>query len=136
MKTVWDKSYEMCNRKIRKLQKEIENLRWAQHDNESIYGFGGSYQRKENAIRKREKEITQLEAFKQQSAKPLNITEVLLYTMHCKECKSTIYVPNTFLRRLPAEGWHECPVCRKMINGRFDRAKIQLVENSLRYVEQ
>lgn len=136
MKTVWDKSREMCDRRIRKLQKEIENLRRAQHENEIDYGFGGSYRRKENAIRKRENEIIQLEAFKKQSVKPLSITDVLTYTMYCKECKSTFYVSNMNLRRLPAEDWHECPVCRKMIYGRFDKARIQLVENSLRYVDQ
>lgn len=136
MKTVWDKSRELCDRRICKLQKEIEKLRWAQHDNEFVYGLGGSYRRKENAIKKREKEIEELKAFKLQSVKPLNITEVLLYTMYCTDCKTTFYVPNTGLGRIPTEGWHECPVCRKMINGRFDKSRIQVVENSLRYNSQ
>lgn len=59
-----EKQIKILNRKIKAritiLEKSIEDLKIRQREDEFVYGVGGAYRRKENAILKREKEINEL----------------------------------------------------------------------------
>lgn len=91
---------------------DITDLKRQQREGEFVYGIGGAYRRKENAIDKREKEITELKEFLKQIKKPLVAEEIIFSVFYCKECRDEILAEGR-----SREEWHECPVCRKMIYG-------------------
>lgn len=104
------------------------NLKVRQRDDEFVYGVGGAYRRKENAINKREKEIVELKEFVKQIKKPLVAEEIIFSILYCKECHNEILTQGR-----TREEWHECPVCRKMIYGRAGKKLMGVVNQ--RYLE-
>ena len=116
------------NARISKLESSIIDLKARQRDNEFVYGVGGAYRRKENAINKREKEIVELEEFAKQIKKPLVAEEIIFSVFYCKECHNEILTQGR-----TREEWHECPVCRKMIYGRAGKKLMGVVNQ--RYLE-
>lgn len=119
---------EKIKARISKLEKSIEDLKMRQKEDKFVYGFGGAYRRKENAINKREKEINELYEFVKQIKKPVIATEIIFSSLYCKECHNEILTEGRM-----KEDWHECPVCRKMIYGRANKNVVGVV--SERYLE-
>lgn len=127
-----EKQIKILNRKITvritMLEKGIEDLKIRQREDEFVYGVGGAYRRKENAIIKREKEINELCEFVKQIKKPVIANEIIFSSLYCKECHNEILTEGRM-----KEDWHECPVCRKMIYGRANKKAVGIV--SERYLE-
>lgn len=121
-----EKQMDVLNRKITsrmdKLETSILDLKSRQRDDAFVYGIGGAYRRKENAISRREKEITELREFQKQIRKPLVPKEIIFSVFYCKECHSEILTEGRSV-----EDWHECPVCRKMIYGRAGKKLMGIV---------
>lgn len=91
------------NARILKLESSIIDLKARQRDDEFVYGVGGAYRRKENAINKREKEIVELKEFVKQIKKPLVAEEIIFSVLYCKECHNEILTQGR-----TREEWHEC----------------------------
>lgn len=121
-----EKQMDVLNRKItsrmEKLETSILDLKSRQRDDVFVYGIGGAYRRKENAISRREKEITELREVQKQIRKPLVAKEIIFSVFYCKECHREILTEGR-----SAEDWHECPVCRKMIYGRTGKKLMGIV---------
>ena len=111
------------NIRIRKVESSVLEIRKRQREDEFIYGFGGAYSRRENAIKKREKEINELKEFKRQIKKPIVATETTFSVLYCKECHNEIFTKGSI-----QEEWHECPVCRKMIYGRATKKVMRIID--------
>ena len=127
-----EKQIKTLNKKIvtriSNLEASIIDLKRRQRDDEFVYGVGGAYRRKENAIGKREKEIMELKEFQKQMSKPLVAEEIIFSVFYCKECHNEILTEGR-----TSEEWHECPVCRKMIYGRAGKKLMGIVYQ--RYLE-
>lgn len=109
--------------RITALENSIIEIRKHQREDEFIYGFGGSYGRREKAIKKREKEIIELKELEKQIKKPVIVMETVFSVLYCKECHSEIFTKGSI-----QEGWYECPVCRKMIYGRATKKVLRIVD--------
>ena len=83
MKAVWDRARDMADKRILRLEKEIEILIRKKNETEYNYGLGGAYHRQEKAIDRREQEIKQLEDFKKQCMQPLKTEKIALYALYC-----------------------------------------------------
>lgn len=108
--------------RISKLKDEIKVSKEKQWEAEDLYGFGGSYIRREHAVEKREKEIERLEQFVNQIRLPIITTEMRYSVLYCNHCHSEILTQGNIYGE-----WHECPVCKKMILGNLYRKSIFLV---------
>lgn len=121
-----EKQMQVLNKRITSridhLETSILDLKSRQRDDEFVYEIGGAYRRKQNAIVKREKEITEIREFQKQIRKPLVAEEVIFSVFYCKECHNEILTEGS-----SAEDWHECPVCRKMIYGRVGKKLMGIV---------
>jgi formylmethanofuran dehydrogenase subunit E len=121
-----EKQISLLNKKIDiriiKLKRNISEIRKQQREDEFIYGFGGAYSRREKAINKREREIINLKEFEKQIKKPVIATEIIFSAVYCKECHSEILT-----KGIIREGWHECPVCQKMIYGKANKKVLGIV---------
>lgn len=121
-----EKQIEALNKKIitriSNLEASIIDLKRRQRDDEFVYGVGGAYRRKDNAIGKREKEIMELKEFLKQIKKPLVAEDIIFSVFYCKKCHNEILTEGR-----TSEEWHECPVCRKMIYGRTGKKLIGIV---------
>ena len=93
------------------LQKEIELYTQKRDDTEEVYGFGGAYTRQQAAIEKREKQLQELDDFEAQLKHAEKHQEVAMYIFGCRSCGSI-----TMVSGQPFSDWHECPVCRSMVN--------------------
>ena len=111
------------NIRIRKVESSVLEIRKRQREDSFIYGFGGAYSRRENAIKKREKEINELKEFERQIKKPVTVTETTFSVLFCKECHNEIFTKGSI-----QEEWHECPVCRRMIYGRASKKVLRIVD--------
>ncbi len=94
-----------------KLQKEIELYTEKRGDTEEVYGFGGAYARQQAAIEKRERQLQELDDFEAQLKHTEKHQEVTMYIFGCHSCGSV-----TMVSGQPFSDWHECPVCRSMVN--------------------
>lgn len=94
-----------------KLQEEIGLYTQKRDDTEEIYGCGGAYCRQQAAIEKREKQLQELDDFEAQLRHTEKHQEVTMYIFGCRSCGSI-----TMVSRQPFSDWHECPVCRSMVN--------------------
>lgn len=109
-----------------RLENEIEVLQKNQRADEFYYGLGGPYRRRENAMDNRKKEIKEMEEFVKQMHVPVIPNEVIYYSIYCKHCRKNILSEGYI-----AKGWHECPVCRKMICGGGVRVEMLVVEGRM-----
>ena len=98
--------------RVAKLEAEIKVLRKSQQADEAYYGLGGPYMRRERAMDKRRKEISGLTEFLKQMHLKVIANPVIYFSIYCTNCRKNILSEGYI-----AEGWHECPVCRKMIYG-------------------
>lgn len=98
-----------------RLEREIEVLQKNQREDKFYYGLGGPYRRRKKAMDKRKQEIREMEEFIRRIRVPVMTSEVIYYSIYCKNCRKNILSEGYI-----AEGWHECPVCRKMIYGGWE----------------
>lgn len=91
-----------------KLLAEIEDLRERQRDDESYYGIGRAYNRKELAIKKREELLEELEFTEKQVNGLVQLKEEFYYKLYCKECGCTFTMSSR-----PEGDYHECPCCKR-----------------------
>ena len=94
-----------------KLQEEIERYTEKRDGTEEAYGFGGAYSRQQAAIEKRERQLQELDDFEAQLKHTEKHQEVTMYIFGCHSCGSV-----TMVSGQPFSDWHECPVCRSMVN--------------------
>lgn len=114
------------------LEKEIELYRKKLNETESYWGCGGAYSRQQAAIEKREMQMEELDDFEMQLKKAEKHQEVLMYVFGCSNCKSI-----TLVNRQPFSDWHECPVCRHMINlPNLKSKKIRIADSGEDWMQQ
>lgn len=101
----------MIDRQRAKLKKEIEEYEKKQEEGMVDWGYGGSYHRKENAIRKREKSLKELNDLEKQLDGLKQYRKVMAWTFTCRDCGAV-----TIVNKPPFNDWHECPACRQMIH--------------------
>ena len=92
-----------------KTQSEIEELSQKQRDNMDFYGIGGPYQRYEQAIDRRKKHLSELEALRKAQNSAILLESLRLYGYFCPSCKEKIYLQE----RNPETV--DCPICSRMI---------------------
>lgn len=92
-----------------KTQSEIEELSQKQRDNMDFYGIGGPYQRYEQAIDRRKKHLSELEALRNAQNSAILLESLRLYGYFCPSCKEKIYLQE----RNPETV--DCPICSRMI---------------------
>lgn len=90
-------------------QSEKEALFQKQQSNKCYYGIGGSYQRYEQAIERREKHLSELEALRKAQNSPVILEPLRLYGYFCPSCNEKIY-----LREKNPETM-DCPLCSRRI---------------------
>ena len=73
-----------------KTQSEIEELSQKQRDNMDFYGIGGPYQRYEQAIDRRKKHLSELEALRKAQNSAILLESLRLYGYFCPSCKEKI----------------------------------------------
>lgn len=114
------------------LQGEIELYKEKLRDTESYWGCGGAYNRQQAAIDKREAQLEELDDFEMQLKHTAKHQEVTMYIFGCSSCKSI-----TMVNRQPFDDWHECPVCRSMINLPTLKSKeFKIVDTGEAWMEQ
>lgn len=94
-----------------KVDKEIQNLQIKQDEIEFDFGQNGAYRRVQTAIDRRNAYINQLKDFQSQFRNAKMHQDARMYIFGCRKCGAVIMVS-----RQPFSDWHECPVCRQMIN--------------------
>lgn len=81
---------QIIENRVAKLEAEIEMLRKSQQADESYYGIGGPYRRRERAMDKRENEITELNDFVKQMHLKVIANSVVYFSIYCTNCRKNI----------------------------------------------
>ena len=75
------------------------------------WGCGGPYNRQEEAIERRKKQLDELDDFAMQLNRAKKHETVRMWIFGCRSCGSI-----TMVNRQPFDDWHECPACRQMVH--------------------
>ena len=93
------------------LRGEIEEFEKKLRGTMEYWGCGGPYNRQEEAIERRKKQLDELDDFAMQLNRAKKHETVRMWIFGCRSCGSI-----TMVNRQPFDDWHECPVCRQMVH--------------------
>lgn len=93
------------------LRGEIEEFEEKLRGTMEYWGCGGPYNRQEEAIERRKKQLDELDDFAMQLNRAKKHETVRMWIFGCRSCGSI-----TMVNRQPFDDWHECPVCRQMVH--------------------
>ena len=92
-------------------EREIEEFEEKLRGTMEYWGCGGPYNRQEEAIERRKKQLDELDDFAMQLNRAKKHETVRMWIFGCRSCGSI-----TMVNRQPFDDWHECPVCRQMVH--------------------